>query len=719
MKPNKNLFKRVSSSTLVSSLAVISVAGMPLVRAANNIWSDSGTTDWNTATNWSLGRVPEKATFGDEVVINTNTGSIATISADISLTPSGIIVGNGASTNGRLDQTAGIAATGGGNWMKIGHNGGTGVYNLANTAATGGTLTGYGQGTGSMTVNGHLRVGGGDNGSGGNGTANINTSGTLAVTSEFHVGTNSSTGVFNLDSGTVNIGNATVIGNGSAGGNLVTGTLNMSGGTLNKATGNQFRIGQSAGNGFLNISGGTLNNNGTSEFQIGDGAGSHGTVTLSASGAINTNSWLSIGRSTGTGVLNVNGGTLTKTNGGTAFIVGDGSTGTLNQTAGAIATNGEFWIGSGTSNGNYNMSGGTLSADSWFVVGRNANGVGKLTMTGGTITKAGSGDFVVGGDSTSNGTVLLSGGLINVTGGITNIGKNNTATGTLTISGTGDFRTSRLVVGVGTGTGTVNLNGGTIRTTELSGAAGTATANFNGGVLQATGDSATFIAGFDTAEILSGGAKIDTQNFTLTASQSFTGSGSFTKSGSGTLALTGNSSTYTGATAVTAGTLLVNGSLASSNVTVSSDAKIGGSEGTVGGLVVNSGAIVAPGNSIGKLTAASATISGTLQVEYDGTGTGTVDLLAVLGSLDITNATLDLSQLGEAANDGAYVFASYGSLVGAAFAGITGIIPSGYHIDYAYNNGVNTNNIALVIPEPATALLGGLGLFALLRRRRN
>lgn len=717
MKPKANRFKTTSRSPLAPSLAILCMgAAVSGLHAADNIWTNTGTTDWNTPANWSLGRVPTKATFNDEAVINTNTGSIATISSDLAAGPSGIIVGQGPGTNGRLDHTAGNAATGGGNWMKIGHNGGTGVYNIAHTAGTGGSLTGFGQGSGSLTVNGQLRVGGGDAGTGGNGTMNVNTSGTISVTNELHVGTNASTGLLNMDNGTFNASGAIYIGNGASGGNGVTGTLNISGGSFTKAAGSQLRVGSAGGNGFLNVSGGTLTNTGTSEFQIGDGAGTDGTVTLSGSGTINTASWVSIGRSTGTGILNVNGGTFNKTNGDTAFIVGDGSTGTLNQTNGAITTNGEVWIGSGTSNGNYNMSGGTFSADSWFVVGRNNGGLGKLTMTDGTITKGGSGDFVVGGDGTANGTVDFSGGLINVTGGVTNIGKNNTATGTLNMSLSADFRTSQMVVGAGSGTGTVNLNGGTLRTTGLNGGTGTSTVRFNGGTLQATADSATFISGIGTAEIQAGGAKIDTQTFNVTASQAFGGSGGLTKSGSGTLTLTGNS-TYGGATLVSAGTLLVNGSLGSSAVTVNSGARVGGS-GTVGAVTVTSGAFIGAGNSIGTLAASSAIINGTLDVEFDGTGAGSIDLLAVTGNLDITNAILDFSLIGAPADDAAYVLASYGSLTGSSFASIIGDLPSGYFIDYAFNNGVTSNNIALVIPEPAAMLLGGIGLLGLLRRRR-
>ncbi len=117
---------------------------------------------------------------------------------------------------GVLNHSAGTASTAG--WMDVGTDGGTGTYNLADFAGTGGTLTGLGQGSGSMTVGGQLYVGGtGYNDNGGNGIVNINTSGTLTVASDIYIG-KSGTGVINMDAGTLNrTGGWSVIGRGVGG----------------------------------------------------------------------------------------------------------------------------------------------------------------------------------------------------------------------------------------------------------------------------------------------------------------------------------------------------------------------------------------------------------------------------------------------------------------------------------------------------------------------
>lgn len=175
------------------------------------------------------------------------------------------------------------------------------------------------------------------------------------------------------------------------------------------------------------------------------------------------------------------------------------------------------------------------------------------------------------------------------------------------------------------------------------------------------------------------------------------------------------------------GTLRVNelassGSLAINNGTLSTP---GGLNLLSGGLLNGNGTVVgnttvagtvAPGFSIGTFTFSNnLTLSGTYAAELDGTGSGSADLLDVLGTLDISGATLDLTSVGTI-DDPAYIIAQYGTLIGT-FGTVNGM-PSGYLLDYNYGS---LNQIAVVIPEPSALALAGLGtLFSvlLLRRRR-
>lgn len=188
------------------------------------------------------------------------------------------------------------------------------------------------------------------------------------------------------------------------------------------------------------------------------------------------------------------------------------------------------------------------------------------------------------------------------------------------------------------------------------------------------------------------------------------------KGGAGTLTL-GGSNSYSGATTVSNGILRVNGlHLGGGLYTVASGATLGGTGLISAALHSVSGGVVAPGNSIGTLTFnGNADLDGVLRIELDSSGFGSGDVLSVTGTLDISAATLDFDLLGGALDDDAYIFAEYGALIGT-FAGILDA-PDGYQINYAYNG----NQIALVIPEPATLsllLIGALGLLFHARRKK-
>jgi autotransporter-associated beta strand protein/T5SS/PEP-CTERM-associated repeat protein len=642
MKPKFNAVRfRNQIGTPLVTVIVVCLSGA--VQAAD--WLNSGSTDWNTASNWNPAGVPN----GVAAVINTNTGSIATISVNPTSNPGDLIVGTGGGMTGRLDHLGGTLTTG--SWVKIGHNGATGVYNLANTAGTGGTFSGFAQGSGSLNLTGGEFRLGGDSAGGGTGTLNMHTTGGVTVNNgAVAIGQNGN-GVLNIDSGTFAK---------SGSGNIV--VSNTSGVT-----------------GAINISGGTLSNNG--EFQIGNGGGSNGTVTLNA-GAITTNSWVSIGRTGGSGAVNVNGGTLTKTGGG-SFIVGDDSSGILTQTAGVVDTQtGEFWVGTGgNSTGNYNLSTGTLNTFSWTVIGRNG-GTGTMTMTGGTFNKTGvNSDLVVGGDDAgANGLLLFSGGQI-TTGRDTSVGKTD-STGVLTMSGSAVLNTNLLRIGEGgsaTGTGTVNLNGGTLQTTGINGGSRTTgkIVNFNGTLIQAKAGSATFLTGLNTANIQAGGLVINSNGFALAGDQNLSGTGTVTKNGAGSLDLAGelNNLTYTGITTVNAGSL-----------TLPTDPV--GSEDSPGDVFVADGAAfgVKSQNDFGgsHLQPANITFNGpttgtafNANVGDVGGSLPTIALLNVTGTLT-ANGTVTVNLAGSELAPGQLHLIRYsGTIAGTSPSFVLGTLPNG------------------------------------------
>jgi hypothetical protein len=191
-------------------------------------------------------------------------------------------------------------------------------------------------------------------------------------------------------------------------------------------------------------------------------------------------------------------------------------------------------------------------------------------------------------------------------------------------------------------------------------------------------------------------------------------------------------------TKVDQGTLVINGNISTSSLTtVASGAYLGGG-GTVGALTVSPGGFVTPGNSPGILTVdGDYTQAGTYTAEVTGTtaGVGGYDQIGVMGTVDITGGSLTtiFSGSGYAAgnllfillNDGTdaitgtYAGFAQGDVV-ATYGGLDWIIS--YNADSVSNTftgALNGNDIALyAIPEPSAALLGGMGILLLLRRRR-
>ncbi len=305
--------------------------------------------------------------------------------------------------------------------------------------------------------------------------------------------------------------------------------------------------------------------------------------------------------------------------------------------------------------GGYYLSGGRVDLRRLIQVG--AYGIGELVITGGEFRNTGA--VVVGRFTGSRGTLNISAGLLSAGGDLV-IGENGE--GTMTISGTG-VASASLPLTIGgfatPGTGTVNLNsGGTLIVPQvrMMPVAGSSTFNFNGGTLQASASSAAFIDNLTAANILNGGAIIDSSSNQITIAQALLGAGSggLTKLGNGTLRLMGANS-YTGNTLVNAGSLLMGPAhKTGGNVSVANGATFGAvnSTGTDGAM-------------IGSLTLGTGGAT-TLDFTYSMTGNPTQAALTA-GAITINgNATI---RVGGVFSVGAFPILKYSSVSGT-FAGL-------------------------------------------------
>jgi autotransporter-associated beta strand protein len=351
--------------------------------------------------------------------------------------------------------------------------------------------------------------------------------------------------------------------------------------------------------------------------------------------------------------------------------------------------------------------------------------------------------------------------------------------GTLTLSGANTYTGKTIIAGSGAGGPGVSVssfnsvNGGTPLLTSSS--LGAPTTVDNGTIQFGTGtnqrsSTLTYTGSGETTDRVmdvrfNAGAKHTisntgdgllnfTSNFTITPSSGTTGGGlTLRGSGDGQIAQMGTipgilekadagkwtigGTNQANSVTVTGGKLLVNGTMnVTTTVGVSSGATLGGS-GTVGGAItVNNGGTLSPGNSAGQFNVSTslalAATSNTF-MELGGTtlGTGfdnvTIDVAGALtygGNLSVVN--LGLYDMDAASFT--YDLFSLGATTGGSFASVTvnsillsnsGGLWTGINGDVNYSFAQSTGDLTVtVIPEPAAALLGGLGVLALLRRRR-
>lgn len=676
--------------------------------AADVFWNGSVSNDWNTASNWT----PGLPTAPDDAIVN-NAGAFPTavISADLTVNPRDIIVGRGAGNTGQLDLTAGNITTAG--WTFIGRN--TGSAGTFNMNAPGGSYS-----TGRFIV-----------GEDGDGTFNLD-AGIVNSTGEMWIGQGGTgTGEMNMTGGTVNSSNWTVVARAGS-----TGSLNMSGGTINKTGGGEYINGDN-GVATVDQSGGVINSN--NQFWVGQGGGATNTVyNLSgpATTEINSGGTMVVAQSgAGNVVMNQSGGKVTIATGELQVGQNGGSNGTYNLSGGSVTANNWVAVGRDSGTGKMNISGGTLTKNGGGHVtigtlGTNSNGFIDVNSTGAVIANTGN-VYVGEGGTTSTGRLDISGnGLVDISNGQLIVAVGNSTTGTANLVG-GTLRTQRI------GSGTFSDGRPAVDDPNNSGSVGNvSTINFTGTQVVATAATADFISQIDTANlVVGGGLKIDSNGNNIGSSQVFTGLGGIAKSGAGTFTLSGSSG-YTGKTTVQTGTLALaaTGAISASTTievqagaildvsavsgwTLATGQTMVGNGSVNGTATIAAGAILAPGSSVGELTFNNdLTLAGTAVMEV---ADGTSDVITVVGALTY-GGILDLSNIGGPLEGYGWAPTTFDLFDFASESGtFTAISLPSLNIGFTWTPFDYGNGSISIVPEPSSLLLGALGSLVLIRRRRR
>lgn len=527
------------------------------------------------------------------------------------------------------------------------------------------------------------------------------------------------------------------------------GIINQTGGEYRVLRGGDFafvladaRGGDTNVQGTYNFSGGTF----TSAGEVFVGEGGQGAVgTWNQTGGTATiNNWFVIGRESGSGDVNLSGGSITKAGGGNTPI-GEGTntrgnTFTISNNAMFDAQTGEVWISNGNTVTTMTVKdSGVLNVNSYFVVGRFGNSKGFLNVQdNAVITKAGGAFTIVAAGGGSKGTVEMTGGTYNdstetwvsdggeavwnFSGGTINstnifdVGHNGGSTGTFNVSGTAVMNAKTVRIGeAGSVSGTFNLSGGSVKAESIiaRNSTGAKTFNFTGGTLSVgTYTMPAVLDNSGTGTLAPGGVGV------VGASTITNG---YTQGATAAMAIElGGAASYdsvaSGAAVALAGTLnlaLLGGYDPTNLVahTIVSGASVAGTFTTVNGMVVT-------GTKRLAVTYTPTSVLVTAARPGDANLDGTVnfdDLLVVAQNYDSVAsswATGDFDGTGSTVFDDLLVVAqNYG------LSGVTLPVDLGNSVSADFQSDWT---LALsVVPEPSSFALLGLAGSALLRRSRS
>lgn len=623
--------------------------------AGNNIFNIIGGTTLNVGTSGTL------LSTNNQLVIGTAAGG-----------GGALVVDGGTVTNGTLGSTTSSGA------QNI-------VLANSATGSTSGTLT---INSGLVTNNGVGRASGGESGlrfgttsAGGtpSGVVNLN-GGTLTVARVYENALASIDSTFNFNGGTLKV----TSGAGNAA-NYMTGldrAFIKEGGAIIDTNGVATTIGQTLEHGGIAVTDGGLTKSGSNALRL-TGANSYTGITAVNAGGL---------------VASLN-SALGTTDSHTTVASGAA----LGFSGGISYSNAEKIVGSGVGNTSA-ISGSFASVQRGFVqsVSGSNTFAGNIEINATGISRIGTQDGA---------SLTLSGSITRATGvsGVTVLFRTGTAGDFVTLSNSSNEWDSDTVIftGATSGAGGVRLgvdNALPVATSIVAGGNSTGSGtslDLNGfsqtlsgittsnGALHITNNSAT-------SSTLTLDTTTDRSNLSvvgLTTIEDGAGQVSLIKSGSFTQTLFGTHN-YTGATTVSAGTLLINGSLGATNVTVNAGAF--GGTGTVGGTLDLAG--------------------------------GSLHVMDLLNALDVTGMVTIYPGFGV----GNLAGIDWGSVTNGTYTLINGTLGSGVFDALSNNASALAHDLGggrsayfqqggldlVVIPEPATALIGSLGLLALLRRRR-